>query len=465
MPEELKLAHEEIFSLRLSKAVHRIEAYEAKHPNQLTTSYMRFNESFLRLFISEDEFEYDKHKPDLEKWLEKVKDGNENDPYYYLFSGEMHFELSALETKFDNNFGAANHALKGLNLLKEGQEKFPDFEPLFIGTGVLNVALGSLPDNYKFMASFLGYSGDIQKGMRLLKEGVELTEKPQWKYMRTKAVFIYMYIKQQLYGEQESVEKYGLDASDNPILAFLETKTLQSFGRNEELINLLTKVKSDPETSKIPYFDYLLGRAKLYRGDADAHFFLLSFLQENKSSNYKKSTLRYLSWYYRLKGNDVMALMYRQRACLEGTVTVGADAEALQECQMELLPLFLLRARVLYDSGKLLEAERELIGQANSLGQSPVQRLEYHYRLGRVYQSIGRFNSAMSEFALAAKFNQTPTLFARVNAELQWAIVLEAQGEKQLALSHYLKVLEFSDYPWYEGTQQKAKAAIQRLES
>lgn len=465
MDSKLKQAHELIFSLKFDSAQTILSAYEKEHPDQQTTAYLKFNILFLRHFVDEDEAAFIQDKRKMIAWLDEVKDGDKTSPYYHWYVGEMKFELAALEIKFGRSFSGAQYALGALSSLEDGGEEHPDFPPLKMGTGLLNVAIGSVPENYKFLASMLGYSGDLGLGLDLLREATQISEQPKWKYLKTKSVFVYLYVIQQLDpNERQSVKSYGLDPHTNPLLAFLESKMLQKEGDMDELIDMLLDTRAIPGTHEFPYMEYTLGRAKLTRGDEDANLYFLTYLQTNKGVNYIKSTLRYLSWYYRLRGQSARANLYRSRVLEEGKSGVGADLEALRECETEPVALELLKARLAFDLGEYQSVLTLLKGKESSICKNQNDHMEFHYRLGRSYEALKDYRNAITSLNKAIQYTVSPVTVNRVYSELHLALLYERANNKEKARHHFENVLEFDDYPWYEGTQQKAKAGLERLE-
>lgn len=465
MTPELKEAHGQIYSLRFNEAVIAIRSFEASHEEQQTTAYLRFCLLFLKHFVDEDGEVYEQDRRRMEGYLDQVEEGPDDDPHYYLYLGEMNLQMAALEAKFGHTWGAGQYALSGLSALEDGQEEFPDFKPMLAGMGVLNVAIGSLPSNYRFAASILGYSGEVERGIRYIRQAMDVSRNDEeYAYLHDKHVFLYAYILQQLEPDEiSSLRSLGADPAQNPLLAFLESKMLQSEGKVDEVIDLLERVKRLPGRYEFPYLDYQLGRAKLCRGDIDANVPLMNYLRRNKGENYNKSTQRYLSWYYRLRGDMTRSNLYRDMAAQPGKTFVGADLEAFRECSTPLLSIDLLKARLAFDAGNHAQALSFLDAGSSEICSRDEEYLEYYYRKGRIYQAMGKSVQALAEFRQTLRYNPDPTAFARVNSELQMAMLYESK-DPEAARRHYSNVLKFEDYPWYEGCQQTAKAGLERLE-
>ncbi|NVK28179.1 MAG: hypothetical protein HWE14_09045 [Flavobacteriia bacterium] len=456
-------ALDDIYKLSFSSAQVHIREMTSENAEDWRIPYLKFQISFLKHFVDEDEAAFNDDRNHMEDLIELVEDnGDKESPDFHLYLGEMNFQMAAIEAKFNHMWSAAGYGLDGISHLEDGQEEHPTYKPMFAGIGMLNVALGSIPDSYKSFATFLGYSGDMERGMRYLDRAIEASKSSEYEHLRAKHVFVYAYVKNALQpGEIKTLKDFQVDPSQNALLAFLEVKLLQSQGKNSEIIDVIEGVQALPNRYDFPYLDYLLGRAKLARGDDDANLILERYVRKNKGNNYLKSTYRYLNWYYRLKGANSLAESYRHKVLEEGSDFVGADKQALREMEAGDYDLKLIRARLAYDAGELTKA-LEYVPSGDVVRYDYAELIEFYYRRGRVFQDLNQLSMAVQSFQKAAAIQSTPLTFERVNAELQLAYILE-DINANAAIRHYQNVLEFKDYPWYEGTQQKAKAGLSRL--
>lgn len=453
-----------ITDLRFDEANAVLDQLEEDNEPQWKLAYLHLSLSFIKNMIDANEKAYDEVRDQMENWLDIVEDdGDKSDPDYYLFVGEMNLQLAAIEAKFGNNWSAGQYGLSGLNALKRGRREHPAYVPMYAGIGVLNVAIGSIPETYQGFVNLLGFSGEVETGMSYLRMALNASNREQWKYLKGKHAFIYGYISNQLQpGKLKSMRELGVDPTTSPAIAFIEAKMLQSQGKNDELIALLDTIRRLPNRYPVPYLYYLYGRAKLARGDDDANVYLEQYLRDCQGKNYIKSTLRYLSWYYRLHGNSAKAEEYRKRVLgEEGDDFVGGDKEAIQEMELPPMPLALLKARLAFDAGHFVEG-LALLPTTDASLYTGINLIEYHYRRARIFQSLNQNAMAAKDFKAAVEIEAEPTTYARANSELQLGVILE-EVNPRAAIQYYEGVLDLDDYPWYEGTQQKAKAGLERL--
>lgn len=428
--------------------------------------YVEFMVQFLGHFVNENQEAYDEDRDILKARIDRFRDeAPKGTPEYYLYLGEMSLGMAGLEAKFKHNWGAAGHGIDGLSAFQKGQELFPSYKPMAAGMGILNVAVGSVPEDYQFITNMMGYRGDIQRGMQYLRSAIESSKDRQYAHLRDKHAFLYGIIAEQLFPDEvSSVSELNSSPDNSPLLAFIESNLLKSKGENDEMIALLEKVTAQTEFYPFPYLWYQLGRAKLARGDEDANRVLERFISINKGGNYVKSTNRYLHWYYRLRGDAAKANQYKNLVISQGETAVGADLQALREIERGEVPINLLKARLEFDHGRPLEA-LALLRSVDVESLSPQHLIDYHYRVGRANQELGRNSSAIRSFQSARSIDRgDETTFEQVNATLQLAILTE-DNDRMLSTQMYRAVLDYDDYPWRHTTQQKAKAGLSRLDA
>ncbi len=460
----MKSVYADIFEFKHEQAGGRIDSLSQEGAESWGLAYLHLSRVYVQYMAQDDPAGYEGQRDQMADWCDEMEDEEATSLSYYLIMGDMYMQMSSIEAKYNNTWKSAQYALSALDLLNEGKDAYPESEILKLGTGLLNVAVGSLPDNYKWVASMLGFEGDVSAGLADLEEALEATRSGDYRYLHDKLLFINTYVKFQLNrDESASLTSLGEDPASNPLLAYLEAKILDVQGKNDELIELLIHVQALEDRLSFPHLSYFLGRAKLARGDSDANVALEQFLSEHKGKHFIKSTLRYLHWYYRLQNNLVKSEEYRRRVLTEGDDYVGADLQALREMEGDLLPSGLLRARLGYDAGKFEDALELLDAELYASLQLETDLLEFHYRRGRIFQQLGDELAAIRHFKACTQYQLDPMNFERVNAELQLALLLEVT-QPDSAKVHYKQVLSFKDYPWYEGCQQKAKAGLERLE-
>ncbi|MGB0177296.1 MAG: hypothetical protein ACPF9D_09020, partial [Owenweeksia sp.] len=244
---------------------------------------------------------------------------------------------------------------------------------------------------------------------------------------------------------------------------YMQARVEVSRGEARKALNLLKSRPRGDGYQSFGYLDYYTGRIALAFSPDTAYMYLKKYLQENNTGNYRKSTYRYLSWYAMLKNDKDLILKYREKVIKEGTLNTGADKQAYREAQ-EPFNEILIKGRIYFDGGLYEKAAAYMISRENLLVKfGAADKVEYYYRLGRIFQEDGEGDKAILYFKQALAIPLEESTFAQGNTALQLATVLEKKGNKVEARKYYQQTLTYKGFPFYEGLHQKAKAGLDRI--
>jgi tetratricopeptide (TPR) repeat protein len=88
--------------------------------------------------------------------------------------------------------------------------------------------------------------------------------------------------------------------------------------------------------------------------------------------------------------------------------------------------------------------------------------LEYNYRIGRIYDALGRKNEALEAYETALHLGVNRREYYGARAALQMGYIYESRGEKKNACTYFKKVLDMKSHDYKNALDQKAKAGIER---
>jgi tetratricopeptide (TPR) repeat protein len=247
---------------------------------------------------------------------------------------------------------------------------------------------------------------------------------------------------------------------NSPLLLYLQARIYRERGENEALITLL---ESRPKKNRYPfyYLDFMLGKAKLNRLDPDADAPFLTFLSKYKGQNYLKAAHRYLAWHYHLRGSAKQRDYHIEMTLTRGKKMNGADQQALIDVAKP-FNIALLRAQLYFDGGYLRKAQKELTSGAESY-KTDSQRIEFHYRMGRIYQHMEEYLQAISSYNNVFVYEESANTFEAANAALQMGVIYEKLEKNAEAKAAYQKAIGYSGFPFQDGIHQKAKAGLARV--
>tara|TARA_R110002096_G_scaffold436050_1_gene666114 strand:+ start:53643 stop:55118 length:1476 start_codon:yes stop_codon:yes gene_type:complete len=465
MNESLQHALGLVMELKLTKATALTDSLSKIQKENKGIAYIKAIIVSNKLLLQEDKNEFDAKRESLEKFIEEISKVSDDDPQKRKMMGEIHLAIAILHAKYQNNIRAGLQFFTAYNLLKDNFEKFPNHHPNYIALGVLYSAIGSLPEGYQSIASLFGMSGSVEEGMALVHKGYwrTISEKEN-RFYREYYGFIYAYSAFTIQGRTDvSLSSLAINFKKGSNLIYLQSLIDIQKGQAHKAYNYLQKRPKGDEYEDYPFMDYHTGKVAIAFSTDTAKIYLKSFLKNTPDDYYIKSAYRYLSWCAMLEGDKKALDDYRKLVLTKGSLKTGADKQAQKEAESNFNEV-LIRGRILFDGGRYKDAIKYMMAQRSKVKAfNQKDKLEFHYRLGRIYQEDKQNSLAIREFVDALGLDISESSFAQGNSALQLARVYEEQGNKDLAKTYYEKTLSIQGFPFYEGLHQQAKAGLDRL--
>ena len=207
-----------------------------------------------------------------------------------------------------------------------------------------------------------------------------------------------------------------------------------------------------------------MGYAKLHHLETQESIqYLEKFIANFKGKFYLKDVYQKLSWAYYLQGNTAAAQTARNAVLKKGSLDSDADKLAWKEAKSGVWPnILLLKARLLNDGGYNKEALQLLSSKQMDGFSKEEDKLEFAYRLGRVYDDLQQNQEAIKHYLKAIQLGEKSTEYYAARAALQIGNIYELQGNKTLAITYYKKCMEMDDHDYKNSLDQKAKSGIAR---
>ena len=459
-------AYREIIQLKLESGERILNAEKKKDPANLIPSFLEGYIDFFTLFFTEDPVLYRARKDNLDKRLQLMAEGPESSPFSLFTRSVLHFQRAAVRIKFGENWDAAWDFRRSFLQSREDRKKFPAFAPAAMLGGAMQVVAGTIPDGYKWLSSLLGIEGNIKEGMEHLSGFLALDD-PWAALYRDEASFYYLYLKFYVENQREEVFSYirahGLDIRNNHLYAYLAVNLAVNSQQSAYAERVIREKNNSAEYLAMPAWDQEMGYAALYHLDPEAHVYLERFLQTFKGKFYVKDVLLKLSWCYYLQGDEQKAAVCRAQVLQKGATDADADKEAEKEARRGKWPdKSLLRARLLSDGGYYGEALQSLKGMSTGDLSTPEDKCELAYRLGRIYDGLGRKEEAIAAYLTALKTGEHLKEYFAARAALQTGYIYESRGDKAAAISYFQKCLSLKGHEYKNSLDQRAKAGIGR---
>lgn len=460
-------AYQAIMQLRLDAGQAIVEAEKKAHPDNLIPYFLDNYIDFFYLFFNEDPTQYNRRKGMRNERLDMMESGPSSSPYYLYTQAAIHFQWAMVKVKFSEKWDAVWEIRKAYNLLKDNQHNFPRFLPNNMLIGAMQTVFGTIPEGYRWISNTLGMKGSIKDGMRQLQQVID-SNADVGMLFKEEACYYYCYLKIYIENKPEDVwafiQHHQLDTRNNYLFALMVANIAMNNQRAAFGLKVLTERNDSLGYEDIPYVYYLMGQMKLARQDEDANVYLQKFIDNFKGKFYVKECLQRLSWYYFLHGNMDAANKYRNMILSRGNTETDADKQALKDAKSGHWPnTVLLKARLLSDGGFFPDALKLLQNKKAADFERMEDKLEYAYRLGRIYDETGMDDNALIMYDVTVKTGASRPEYFAARAALQMGYIYEKRNDKAKARQCYQTCLDMKEHDYKNSLDQRAKAGLQRL--
>lgn len=461
-------AYHEIVCLKLKPGQQTINKARQQNPNNLVPELLESYIDFYDLFFNEDPAEYDKRKANFDTHIDKIEEGPDNNPFYNYSRATVYLQKACVQIKFGSTVKAALNFKKAFGLIKDNRKRFPAFAPNDMIYGPAMVAAGVIPDSYKFIASIFGVKGSVKEGIDVMQRFINSND--AWaKLYFDEACFYYCYLVFYIENKPEEafqfISQHKLDLVNNHLLGYMAANLALNNKQNEFAKNIILNRNPSPDYMKTAIWDFEMGYIKMrHLETAEASKYFNSYLTNFKGKFYLKDACEKLSWCYYLMGNKAGAESTMKHVLDIGNTDTDADKQANRDAKTGAFPnMLLLKARVLNDGGYNNEALLALAGKSSNDFTAIEEKLEFVYRLGRIYDDMGKYDDAIKAYNITINLGQNRTEYYAARSALQIALIYEKLGKKDQAISYYQKCLDMDDHEYKGSIDQKAKAGMARV--
>ncbi len=460
-------AYKEITQLKLNNGLVLIEKAKQQNSENLIPLVLENYIDFFILFFNEDPAEYKIRNKKIEDRIAILKSGPESSPFYNFSLSMVYLHKALIAIKFGEMWTSAWDVKKAYLYIKDNKKAFPTFIADDLIYGAMQTIIGTIPRGYRWFANILGIKGSVTEGMKTI-HAFESSNDPWARLMNNESTFMYAYLMFYVENKKDEALQYiktkKLDLVNNHLLAYAAANLNKNNKQTEEAKNIILNRNKSPEYLETEIWDYELGFAKLYHLETkESIFYLEKFVTNFKGTFYLKDVNQKLSWCYYLQGNTAAAQNARNAILKKGAANSDADKLALKDAKTGKWPnIILLKARLLSDGGYNKEALQLLISKTNNDFLKEEDKLEFTYRLGRIYDDLQQHNEAIKYYLAAIQLGESRTEYYASRAALQIGNIYERQGNKTQAITFYKKCMDMDDHDYKNSLDQKAKAGIAR---
>ena len=461
-------AYKNILSFKFKAAREEIDREKAAHPQNSFAILLDNYYDYFWMLSTESKADYDHLKGNKGTRLNQLDDEDKTSPWYNFALAQVNLQWALLNSRFGDNTTAGFAINKAYRLLNENNKKFPAFLPDDIPLGVVNVALGALPDGaLKSVLNIFGIKGSISNGINLLQNVTAHLPQSNYAMFYDEAVFYTTYLQTDVVNDPQAYTKMlqctGRMDNGNLLKSYIQGYIALRTGHSTDAIKYFDKRPQGAEYQPYPYLDYLTALAKMNILDNSAIHYFNKFLQTNKGINYIKDSYLHLAWDALLDGNIKRYEAFTQLAKTKGYTYNEKDKRALTEIADPQYNPNLLRARLWFDGG-LYEKALVLLKEKDADHYSGVHdKAEYYYRLGRVYDALQKDSNALVSYQQAIIIGKGTSYYFAPMSALKAGNIFEQRKDSSRAISYYNMAIGFKNHQQENSIEQKAKEGLKRL--
>ncbi len=223
--KEVLTGLDEIYNLEFDRASVRFRTLQSEYPQDLRGYFYESLLYFYKALPSRKEEDFNRFltlSSGVINRADNLIDLNENNYDAIYYKGLSHSYRSLLMLSLNKNLlEAASDGNEGYRVLTDLIKKKPDYYDAYMGLGLYKIALGFVPDKFKWLLSLIGFEGDIRNGIEMLN-----TSMTKGKYTRVDSkVFLSIFSL----NERDQKDNRAVDLSKQLITEYPESSVFKVF--------------------------------------------------------------------------------------------------------------------------------------------------------------------------------------------------------------------------------------------
>ncbi|MFD2999108.1 tetratricopeptide repeat protein [Pontibacter toksunensis] len=442
-----------------------LKAELQKDPGNAAALIMANYADFLELCVQQDPERYVLLLRNQEQRLEIIESHKNRNAWDDYAAAEVRMHLAMSKLLFGNRLSAAWDFRKAYVQYADNARRWPSFVPNKKNLGVLQILLGSVPDQYTWFLNIIGLEGSVKRGMTNLT--VAATTKNPFQEEAQLLHALVLHLLEQEEPEQAVTRATSLARAnpDNLLFHFAAMHLLKKTKQSDAALYMYHNRPVGKEYLQFPFLHHMAADLYLFRGDYDTSIQKNQlFLKQHKGKHYLKATLFKLYLAYLLYDHTPQAKWHFNRIAETGIAETEEDKYAVryvEDAEEPVLPL--LRARLHADGGYYIKALQDLKQMKLTTALPLPVRAEYFYRKGRIYHGLEDLQEAIAFYKKTIDVSGTSDLYFAPNASLQLGYIYLNANEPAKAKAYFKQALSYKGHPYKNSIDTKAKLALSDL--
>ncbi|MGR6088616.1 MAG: tetratricopeptide repeat protein [Arcticibacter sp.] len=461
-------AHRLTLQLELNAANQLLKQDIASDADNAAPIYFQCQSLFVRAFISEEQADFSRLQKSTDTCLELLEELPESNPWKGHARSELLLRLALVKLKRQEFVSAGYNIRKAFLQSMDIRKKFPDFAPAKRTAGMLHMAMGSVPENYKWLANLAGMYGSIGQGANEMDEAISsLNKDVEFAFLADETLLMRAFCASHFEKNEKRALELMAKHANNPsgLFLFFQVNTLVKAERFRDALALLNNYKPSPTSYPLHYVAFqkgLLHLGALQTKEASKSF--ANYVNNYKGNSFVKASLHKLAWISLLQGDSAGYKQNMARVLARGTSFTDEDQQAQRQAETGDVPnVYLLECRLLFDGGNYDEALQKLSGIPTAKVSSLREQLEFTYRMARICEKKKMTDRAIRFYSSTYLNGKNHNWYFAANSALLLGNMYEQSGDNKKALEWYKKCLALRKHEYQNSIDQKAESGKNRV--
>lgn len=169
----LTKSYELLFKLKTPIARQLIKKEIDQSPNNGIGYYLLNYTDVVECIITGEKYRYELLLEAYEKRIDKIEKLSPTSPYHLFVISEMKLQMAFTRLYFEDKTSAFWLMRSAYKLSKENIDKYPGFKPSRKTLGILEILIGSVPQEYQWITNISGFKGTTDHGIKILDNVIE----------------------------------------------------------------------------------------------------------------------------------------------------------------------------------------------------------------------------------------------------------------------------------------------------
>lgn len=454
--------------LELNAANQLLKQAIATDTENAAPAYFLSQSHFVRAFVSEEQADFAALQQSTDNCLKLLEELPESNPWKGQARSELLLRLALVKLKRQEFVSAGYNIRKAFLQSMDIRKKYPDFAPAKRTAGMLHMAMGSVPENYKWLANLAGMHGSIGQGSIEMNDAIlSMKKDTEYGFLLDETLLMRAFCASHFEkNEQRALEMMAKHAN-NPsgLFLFYQVNTLVKAERFRDALALLNSYRPSPTSYPLHYVAFqkgLLQLGALQTKEASKSF--ATYVNTYKGNSFIKASLHKLAWISLLQGDSVGYKQNMARVLSRGATFADEDQQAQRQAEAGDVPnVYLLECRLLFDGGNYDEALQKLSSIPTNKVASLRDQLEFTYRMARICEKKKLSERAIRFYSSTYMNGKDHTWYFAANSALLLGNLYEQMGDKTKALDWYKKCLALRKHEYQNSIDQKAESGKNRV--